>query len=190
MMNVSSLPPAVAPGVGPSPTFVLQPSTVVPVMPAQWQAYVAKAQSELSADGIDPWSLVPALAGFALADVAGRSWSFDGRLWFIWDGQGWRTASPPDALRLASVTFDLVGEAHTLPPLPALAALVDGPTHLVPPTGTPAWATPVAAAAPIAVVPPQLAVAVLEWQPTGWAQIQTENGWRGWVDGRQLQPLR
>jgi hypothetical protein len=59
------------------------------------------------------------------------------------------------------------------------------PTHTVPPGGVPAWAAPDPMQPPVTHLPPGLAVRLVERQG-GWARIEADNGWTGWVDGRPL----
>lgn len=59
------------------------------------------------------------------------------------------------------------------------------PTHVVPPGGLPAWASPDAAAAAVATLDPGLPVKLLQLLGD-WAQIEASNGWTGWVDSRTL----
>ena len=64
-----------------------------------------------------------------------------------------------------------------------------GPTHIVPPTGLPAWTVPDPTAPPVAQLAPGTPVFLAEMEPNGWARVVTSNGWTGWVDGRLLVPL-
>ncbi|MBK9180757.1 MAG: SH3 domain-containing protein [Acidimicrobiales bacterium] len=86
-------------------------------------------------------------------------------------------------------------------PVPA-AAPAPVPVQPPPPTGPPVW-LPTAVVGPNALearlvadpnrpadanLPPGQPVRVLQWNGA-WAQVEAENGWRGWVDGRQLTAL-
>jgi len=61
------------------------------------------------------------------------------------------------------------------------------PTHVVPAAGLLAWVQPDPAEAPVATLAAGVELRVVG--ETGvWAQVEAANGWRGWVDGRALQP--
>jgi hypothetical protein len=70
---------------------------------------------------------------------------------------------------------------------PALPAAWS-PTHRVPPGGLPARAAPDAALAPSAELGAGTPLQVVE-RRGAWAEVAAENGWRGWVDGRRLEPV-
>lgn len=59
------------------------------------------------------------------------------------------------------------------------------PTHFVPPSGMPYWSEPDGRMAPVGQLDAYLELAV-ESTVGVWAQVRAVNGWRGWVDGRQL----
>ena len=63
-------------------------------------------------------------------------------------------------------------------------------THTVPEQGLAIWDRPDPALAETAWLTAEQRVCVLEQQPNGWARVSCSNGWHGWVDGRQLKPLR
>jgi hypothetical protein len=60
------------------------------------------------------------------------------------------------------------------------------PTHVAPPGGLDAWNTPDPAQPPAPRVNDAEGVLVVEQQPNGWAQVETQHGRRVWVDGRRL----
>ena len=59
-------------------------------------------------------------------------------------------------------------------------------THRVPPTGLATFSAPDANAAPGLRLTAGLDVQVVEQHADGWAHVACSNGWRTWVDGRQL----
>jgi hypothetical protein len=65
------------------------------------------------------------------------------------------------------------------------------PTHAVPRTagGIATWPEPDPTAAEGPRLDAGLPVSVVVAQADGWTQIECENGWRAWVDGRLLQPM-
>ena len=65
------------------------------------------------------------------------------------------------------------------------------PTHSVPRTagGIATWPAPDPTAAEGPRLDAGLSVAVVTAQSDGWTQIECDNGWRAWVDGRLLQPV-
>ena len=69
--------------------------------------------------------------------------------------------------------------------LPAGAA--PAPLFLVPSGGIAAWLFPDATGLPALVLPPRLELLV-ESRHGPWAQVRSDNGWHGWVDGRLLLP--
>ena len=62
------------------------------------------------------------------------------------------------------------------------------PTHRVPPEGMKARAIPVADAGDVTSLDPDLAVRVVEHRGQ-WANVQSADGWSGWVDAGQLRPV-
>ncbi|MEU1184687.1 hypothetical protein ABZ464_45170 [Streptomyces sp. NPDC005820] len=58
------------------------------------------------------------------------------------------------------------------------------PTHVVPPTGMPAWEAP-DPARPTVPLDPLLPVRLLE-RRGDWGHVLCANGWQAWVDGRHL----
>src|SRR5215208_3878292 len=62
-------------------------------------------------------------------------------------------------------------------------------TRTLPPDGLRVWDRPDPAAAPVTTAGGGLAVTVLETM-TGWAHIQFDNGWSGWVDAAALTAPR
>ena len=71
--------------------------------------------------------------------------------------------------------------------LGAVAGAPWAPTHLIPPTGAGSWSAPDPASPPKPPLLGGMRVALLE-RRADWAHVQTQNGWTGWVDGRQLVP--
>jgi hypothetical protein len=65
-------------------------------------------------------------------------------------------------------------------PLPA-------PLFRVPAGGIAAWLFPDATRLPAVVLPERLELLV-EARDGPWAEVRSASGWRGWVDGRLLQP--
>jgi hypothetical protein len=53
----------------------------------------------------------------------------------------------------------------------------------------PAWFAPDPSHPPITILPERLDLVVEAWVGA-WAHVRAVNGWRGWVDGRLLIPLR
>jgi hypothetical protein len=62
------------------------------------------------------------------------------------------------------------------------------PTHMVPPTGLPAWPTPDGTGPPIANLDPGLDIQVTH-RRADWARIRCSNDWEAWIDGRNLIAL-
>ncbi|MFE9452827.1 hypothetical protein [Streptomyces sp. NPDC006739] len=58
------------------------------------------------------------------------------------------------------------------------------PTHVVPPSGLPAWADP-DPGRPTAPLDPLLPVQLME-RRGDWGHVRCANGWDAWVDGRHL----
>lgn len=73
------------------------------------------------------------------------------------------------------------------PPGPE-SALAWVATHTVPAEGLQAWANPDPAGAVIANLAGRVELRVIEHR-ADWAQVDAENGWKGWVDGRRLVPV-
>ena len=65
------------------------------------------------------------------------------------------------------------------------------PTHVVPATagGIATWPSPDSTAPAGPRLNAGLAVVVVTSRDDGWAQIECENAWRAWVDGRLLLPV-
>src|SRR5437868_1992581 len=59
------------------------------------------------------------------------------------------------------------------------------PTYTAPVGGLPAWAAPDPAAQPVAHIQHRVEFRVLD-RLGDWAQIECSNGWRAWVDDRNL----
>lgn len=83
--------------------------------------------------------------------------------------------------------LDPVPAAPIPKPAPPLqtAALAWTVTHTVPAGGLQAWATPDPAGAVTATLAERVELRVIE-RRSDWAHVDAENGWKGWVDGRQL----
>jgi hypothetical protein len=63
--------------------------------------------------------------------------------------------------------------------------MIWSPTHKAPPGGMAVWDSPDPSRPPVSALPAD--TAVMEEQRAGdWVLARTQNGWRGWVDGRQL----
>jgi hypothetical protein len=63
--------------------------------------------------------------------------------------------------------------------------MIWSPTHTVPAGGMAVWNFPDPSRPPVSALPAD--TAVMEEQRAGdWVLARTQNGWRGWVDGRQL----
>ena len=171
------------------PTIEFRTSDPTRVVPADWESRAAKVRAELAADGIAPSDLFQVLVMFRFLDDANRSWSYTGDQWLTWDGRQWLPAPAPGPLRMV-LSMDLGPQPgpEPVPPQDKSSGPVYEPTHLIPPTGAPAWANPDASVPPVATLPPNLDVMVTDWAPTGWARVAASNGWRGWIDGRQLRP--
>ncbi|MCU1454807.1 MAG: hypothetical protein JWN46_2953 [Acidimicrobiales bacterium] len=75
--------------------------------------------------------------------------------------------------------------AVAAPPGPAAAVAPWVGTHWVPAPGLAAWAHPDASQPPSVQLAPPLVVRLVE-RAGGWARVDTENGWTGWVDGARL----
>jgi hypothetical protein len=79
-------------------------------------------------------------------------------------------------------------EAGAESPAPAPAPQAWAPTHRVPRSGLPARTAPDASLPAIATLGAGTPLRVAE-ERGAWALVTAENGWRGWVDGRRLEPL-
>ncbi|WP_051182641.1 SH3 domain-containing protein [Nocardia vinacea] len=62
------------------------------------------------------------------------------------------------------------------------------PTHQVPASGMPAWATPDSTRPPVARIEPRVELQILD-RSGDWVHIACNNGWTAWVDGRAIEPL-
>ena len=63
--------------------------------------------------------------------------------------------------------------------------MIWSPTHTVPAGGMAVWDYPDPSRPPVSALPGD--TAVMEEQRAGdWVLARTQNGWRGWVDGRRL----
>ncbi len=71
-------------------------------------------------------------------------------------------------------------------PAPVRAAPVWRATHEVPATGLGAWAQPDPQQQPVTTLAARVQLRVEEMRGA-WAKVSAENGWTGWVDGRQLK---
>ena len=87
-------------------TFEFRAPDDARVTPDAWQALVARIQSELVADGIDPTDAAQVLPDFVLADDSARRWHYDGTHWYGLAGQTWEPGTPPASLRLVSLTIE------------------------------------------------------------------------------------
>ena len=90
--------------------------------------------------------------------------------------------------RRAGIALQTASPPGSMPLSPGLAATptpVWVPTHSVPAGGMSALALPGSAGSPVAPLPPGLGLRVLQ-RAGDWAQVQSSDGWSGWVDGRQL----
>jgi hypothetical protein len=76
----------------------------------------------------------------------------------------------------------------SLPPLPP-ERRPWRPTHIVPAGGMPAWTTPDPSDAPTVRIDPGVELQLLE-RSGHWAHIVCNNGWKAWVDGRDMDTLR
>ncbi|HEV3452011.1 MAG TPA: hypothetical protein VG869_12500 [Acidimicrobiia bacterium] len=105
-----------------------------------------------------------------------NGWSawVDGRRLGVLTGLG--APAPADAAPTAPLTEPIVGVAST----------AWSPTHLAPAAGLSAWRDPDPASAPTEILPPGLAVRLLERRDDGWARVACSNGWSAWVDGGAL----
>jgi hypothetical protein len=66
--------------------------------------------------------------------------------------------------------------------------MIWSPTHKVPAGGMAVWESPDPSRPPISALPGD--TTVMEEQRAGdWVLARTQDGWRGWVDGRQLIPI-
>lgn len=92
-----------------------------------------------------------------------------------------RAAAPAPAPAPAPV------QAAAAAPAPAVAPAW-APTHRVPAGGMPVWAAPDPAQPSIEHLGERLEVHVAE-ELGAWSRVVCENGWTGWVDGRNLEPL-
>jgi hypothetical protein len=61
------------------------------------------------------------------------------------------------------------------------------PTHVVPPSGMPAWHDPDPTVEPVATLAGGVELRVVA-ETGAWARVVGANGWEGWVDGRLLVP--
>lgn len=59
-------------------------------------------------------------------------------------------------------------------------------SHVVPPSGMPAWTAPDPSADPVATLAAGVELRVVG-ETGAWARVVAANGWEGWVDGRALQ---
>jgi protease PrsW len=104
------------------------------------------------------------------------------------------TADRPEVPAVATIESAVAAALSTQVP-PALPARVSppapvwAPTHLVPPGGMPAWLAPDPSHPPMVILAERLDVVVEGWVGA-WAHVRAVNGWRGWVDGRLLIPMR
>jgi SH3-like domain-containing protein len=73
-----------------------------------------------------------------------------------------------------------------LPTVPARPAAVWKATHEVPATGLSAWEQPNPQLQPVTTLAARVQLRVDEMRGA-WAKVTAENGWTGWVDGRQLK---
>lgn len=121
--------------------------------------------------------------------------------------RGFTPAFAPDLASIAgwalvvigvtAVIIGIVGMSVTPGSLPAAATgavpaafVTSTPfvaSHRVPDSPIPAYATP-APGTPVAMLDPRLSLMVIEGRGD-WTHVRAENGWEGWVDGRQLVSL-
>ena len=165
------------------------------------------------ADDVDA-DLRAGLGNIVLRDAAGRHCRFDLSGWTYRNGTAFVPGRPDGPVSVQFVVVDalvdidlttvspLVEQAEAeLARLDAVAAAAGpyappvspagpgtfsfAPTHVVPAGGMRSWPA-AGAAAPGPSLDPRLAVQVVtEWG--SWAEIVCGNGWRAWVDGRQLE---
>jgi hypothetical protein len=88
-----------------------------------------------------------------------------------------------------AVAASLATSAGQVSPAPPSPEPAWSPTHFVPPGGMSAWFAPDPSHPPITILPERLDLVVEAWVGA-WAHVRAVNGWRGWVDGRLLIPLR
>jgi RsiW-degrading membrane proteinase PrsW (M82 family) len=109
------------------------------------------------------------------------------------DSAAERPDIPPEASIEHAVAAALLASAPSGRPTPAAPppepAPVWSPTHLVPPGGMPAWLAPDPSHPPFVILAERLDLVVEGWAGA-WAHVRAVNGWRGWVDGRLLIPIR
>jgi hypothetical protein len=163
-------PPAPPAAVAPAPPAA-PPAAVAPAPPAAWSPTHRVPPGGLPARAAADAALASSAqlgAGTPLQVVERRgAWAE------VAAENGWR--GWVDSRRL---------EDATAPTPPAAWS----PTHRVPPGGLPARAAPDAALAPSAELGAGTPLQVVE-QRGAWAEVTAENGWRGWVDGRRLEPV-
>lgn len=91
-----------------------------------------------------------------------------------------------DALTAAPAGQPAAAGTQQTPQAPAAAAVAFAPTHKVPASGVPAWATPDPNGRVVAQLQGGVQLQVLE-ERGAWAHVLGSNGWKGWVDARRLE---
>jgi hypothetical protein len=91
-----------------------------------------------------------------------------------------------DALTAAPADEAVGATTQQAPQAPPAAAVAFAPTHRIPRSGLPAWAAPDPNGQVVAQLQGGVELQVLE-ERGAWAHVLGSNGWKGWVDGRQLK---
>ena len=157
-------------------TIEFAPAHEVRIAPGEWETRAAQVMTELGLDGVDPSAFHDVLRSFRFRDQAALLWTYNGTQWWRWDGAAtWVIGEPPGSLMLQPFTMEI--------------GAVYAPTHVAPPGGALAWASPDPHTNPVARLDPYLEVMVREQRDNGWARIVCSNGWSAWVDARLLQTV-